>query len=292
MRLVLFRLLWTLLMPLRLYAKQDRVTFGRSLVSVPLTALLDVSPMGTFVAQLPSGGRIELSYHEVVGQTFLIRGGFEIAEGKALRDLARRGTIVIDVGANVGLHTVELAAAVGRNGQVWSWEPMPDNLERLRRTVALNGLANVVLVDAAAAAVDGERALNLADDPAYHSLAGIREERDLRRQLTVTAMRLDTFWEENGRPHVSVVKVDTEGTELDVLVGALELIQACSPAIMVEALSSEPFASLLGDIGYSEWRLRGGRWTTHVFLGGTVAQPAGPLVERWHPYVREGDEQP
>jgi protein O-GlcNAc transferase len=45
---------------------------------------------------------------------------------------------------------------------------------------------------------------------------------------------LDAVWEEESRPEISVVKIDVEGAELDVLEGATAVLRTCRPAVMVE----------------------------------------------------------
>src|SRR5687768_7123297 len=62
-----------------------------------------------------------------------------------LRDLAgrlRAGMTVYDLGANVGLYTLAAARAVGAEGRVYAFEPLPRNVSYLKRHLALNKLTN------------------------------------------------------------------------------------------------------------------------------------------------------
>jgi hypothetical protein len=131
----------------------------------------------SFVAQLPGGWSAELRFDEVIGSTHLIFGGFEVGESQLLRVLAEAGTTAIDVGANVGLLTIALADAVGQTGSVWAFEPVPATAERLRRNLALNDLTNVEIFELAVTDSEGGALLNVADDPAYHSLGVVYENR-------------------------------------------------------------------------------------------------------------------
>ena len=69
------------------------------------------------------------------------------------------GDRCVDVGANVGVHTVRLARLVGPDGEVIAIEPDPDVVRRTQRNVALNGLANVRVISAAASDRAGEMRL-------------------------------------------------------------------------------------------------------------------------------------
>jgi FkbM family methyltransferase len=62
----------------------------------------------------------------------------------------------VEVGANAGLHTVRLAELTGPTGEVVGIEPDPDLAQRTAANIALNGLANARIIQAAAASVAGE----------------------------------------------------------------------------------------------------------------------------------------
>src|SRR4051812_31722330 len=81
--------------------------------------------------------------------------GYEPETTPLFFDLAREADVVLDVGAYVGFFTV-LAGLANPRARVFAFEPMPDNVERLRAHVELNGLDRVEVVAAAVSAVDGE----------------------------------------------------------------------------------------------------------------------------------------
>lgn len=195
--------------------------------------LLPLAP-STFIARLPGGGTIELRYDEQIGLSTLLNGTFEAAETKELCRLARPGTTAIDAGANVGLFTIPLAASVGATGRVLAFEPTAETARRLQENVERNRLDNVTVVEAALGARRGRGTLSIHADGAYNSLtpAGSTQRAEIRVD------RLDDVWEEAGRPEVSVLKVDVEGSELDVLAGGTALLRAARPAVLVEAAES------------------------------------------------------
>jgi FkbM family methyltransferase len=236
--------------PIRIYLRVTPAHRGRGLVEGALVRLVLPLAPSAFLASLPGGGTILLRYRERIGLTTLVHGSFEAAETELLRSFARPGTSAVDAGANVGLFTIPLALAVGSDGRVLAFEPTPETAQRLRENVRRNQLENVTVIDAALGAGRGSTRLSIAEDSAYNSTAatsaaGVSAE--------VRVERLDEVWEEAGRPEVSVLKVDVEGAEMDVLTGAAELLRSSRPAVLVEASEphrAEEVARLFAEHGY------------------------------------------
>jgi FkbM family methyltransferase len=239
-----FRVFWALAWPLRMYTRYTRIERGRRfLIWRVLRALV---PPGdrTFLAHSPGGGRVRLRYREVVGFLRLVQGSFEAAEVEALINAARPGTVVVDIGANVGIFTVPLANAVGTAGAVWAFEPLPENLDRLQGNVIENQLSNVTMFAAAASDSDGTVSFHVAGDSAYGSTRDVKNGWATSRVLTVPATRLDTEWSARGTPLVSVIKIDVEGAELAVLRGSREVIRRCRPVLLLEAADADELAEI------------------------------------------------
>lgn len=128
--------------------------------------------------------------------------------------------IVWDVGANVGLYTL---AAARRAAAVVAFEPAARNVAALRRHVSLNRLANVEIVAAAVSSREGTARLLAGDSPSEFRLADDGEP--------VPCVTLDG-WRLACRAHPpTVIKIDVEGAEVDVLDGAADTIRAARPRI-------------------------------------------------------------
>jgi FkbM family methyltransferase len=239
-----FRLLWTLAWPLRMYLRFTPIERGRMFLVWKVLFALMPSGDRTFPAHGPGGSQVRLRYTEVIGFLFLLQGSFERAEIESLMKAARPGSVAVDIGANVGIFTIPLARAVGADGAVWAFEPLPENLDRLQANVAENRLTNVSLFAAAASDADGVLPFHVADDSAYGSTHEIYSDRGTGKSLTVPAVRLDTEWRARGMPLVSVIKIDVEGAELDALRGSQEVIHRCRPTLLIEAANADE----LGDI--------------------------------------------
>ncbi|MGZ3383085.1 MAG: FkbM family methyltransferase, partial [Isosphaeraceae bacterium] len=265
---ILFRIVWPLTWPIRLYLRWMPVKRGTQRLYRALDRFIRSVGTGTFRAVLPRGRLAELRFDEVVGRTYLIRGAFEAGESELLHRYAKVGTTAIDVGANVGLLTMALADGVGNRGCVWAFEPFAENFDRLRQNMSLNGFEHVEVFQCAVSDSDNGAWLNVADDPAYHSLAGVQEDRATGDQIKVATTTLDDTWRARKCPFVSVIKIDTEGTEPTVVAGALALITNCKPVLVVETLSGSAAGAvgeLLRPYGYAEVRSLHVQRITRVF---------------------------
>jgi FkbM family methyltransferase len=207
----------------------------------------------TFLAPLPFEQKVELRYRETIGLSTLLEGPFERAEIEALCSYVRRGSVAVDVGANIGIHTLVLAAAVGAEGRVLAFEPVPDNVERMQHNLRTSGLRNVDVFPLALGDSNGSVELNLSEDPAFHSTAAPTGA-SLDRSVTVATASLDTVLHQVHGPQVSAMKIDVEGDELPVLHGAREVIGASRPALLVEITSARQLAQVEGFLGLYDYR--------------------------------------
>lgn len=172
--------------------------------------------------------------------------------------LCAPGWIVLDVGANVGAHTLPIARRVGPSGLVVAFEPTAFAFEKLRRNVGLNPSLNV-RVSQAAVAERGQLAAPFSARSSWRS-DGIREE----QVSSVPTIALDEWFEREEVSHVDLIKIDVDGAEWGVLRGAAGLLSRYHPRIIIEATpdhfvdpSKDPFALLIAH-GYHFRDLRTG----------------------------------
>ena len=143
------------------------------------------------------------------------------------------GAWVVDVGANVGIVTAALCRLVGREGFVWAFEPLPENLSRLGRLRTVNDLAQLRLFEGALSSQDGEAQLQLPVD-------GNRAHPSLSMQTGVDgSMRVRT-WALDSLPapepgrRIAFIKLDIEGHEPAFLAGARETLASMRPLVLCE----------------------------------------------------------
>lgn len=162
------------------------------------------------------------------GAYWIYKSLLEARELAALKPFATDSSTVVDVGANIGFHTVRFADWIGRSGRVVAIEPERANFASLRARVARRGLGDRVrLVNAAAVEAPGRAFLQLnLDNPADHRVAESGE--------AVEAVSIDSLLRDAAGPRVSLIKIDVQGGELRVLRGARATIEAMRPALFVE----------------------------------------------------------
>ena len=131
----------------------------------------------------------------------------------------QRGDVVIDVGAHVGMFAIKAARQVGDEGLVIAIEPEPENLRLLEQNIRGNNLGNVIVVGKAAGESPDRGRLYLADDSYGHSLAG-----QTHKFLDVEIDSLDNIVSGLKLGKVNFIKIDAEGTELEVLKGADKIL--------------------------------------------------------------------
>jgi FkbM family methyltransferase len=131
----------------------------------------------------------------------------------------------VDVGANVGYFTLLLSELVGPLGKVHSVEALPSTVRHLRRNIALNPHASrVVLHDVACRDHEGKVEMFRADSIGNSSTGSGEHSEGM-----VRCTSLDSLVDETDRPRISLIKVDTEGDEMAVLLGATDTLSAMRP---------------------------------------------------------------
>src|SRR4029077_12193213 len=145
--------------------------------------------------------------------------GFKVytdhAERRLLKTILSAGDVVVDAGANIGIYSEFLARVCGAAGLVHSFEPSPENFERLQ--CATRKLSNVRVCQAGVGERSGKSTLYLSDklnvDHRTYST-----ETESRKSVPVDIVALDDYFKAGER--VDLIKMDIQGYELQALRGA------------------------------------------------------------------------
>lgn len=180
-------------------------------------------------------------------------GHYEPKHQALLSHLVRDGMTVFDIGANVGFYTLAFARLVGRQGEVWAFEPDCRNVSYLLAHIDLNGLDNVKVVQAAVGLRNDM--LPFVRGPNF-SVGKIGK----LSAYFVPQVALDDLWSSGkiGIPHV--MKIDVEGAEHAVLEGARGILMQRSTRIVLSLHGDEQqrrCRELLQELGYSLYCLDG-----------------------------------
>jgi FkbM family methyltransferase len=154
-------------------------------------------------------------------------GSYEVAEAVQMMATVKQGAVFFDIGAQAGYHTLLAAELVGASGHVFAFEPVPVNIEHIRRHVELNGIRNVTVVESAVSDVDG----TIRFSTGTNLLSGhISPEGN----VDVPVVSLDTQIEQGLLPDPDFIKIDVEGAELKVLQGARQTLSRRYATLFVE----------------------------------------------------------
>ena len=128
------------------------------------------------------------------------------------------GDVFMDVGAHAGIYTLIASSKVGLQGKVLSFEPNPLNFIFLKRNVELNRLNNVILIPKAVSDKTGK--LQLYYSPHNTALSSALSMEGRKMKIDVESVRIDDVASEYDLNLVKIIKVDTEGYDLNVLKGS------------------------------------------------------------------------
>lgn len=185
---------------------------------------------GAWLAIRPEEG---LLVNETVGWTCFRERRWDPHVEACLRRTLHPGQAAIDAGANIGYMTAVMAQCVGRSGRVWAFEPVAETYELLELCRSLNNLTQVTAVRSALGAADGSTEITY--DPRHSGLATMHPAQVAGVVQQVQVRTLDGMaaaGEVQRRP--DLIKIDVEGHELDVLLGARNMIAEASPIIVFE----------------------------------------------------------
>jgi FkbM family methyltransferase len=173
-------------------------------------------------------------YWVVVGETHLnvwVRETRRLDHDRYLIPIAQshitRGSTVIDVGANIGSHTIAYLESTGPEGKVFAYDPHPDSFSCL-----ILNCPEAVTKQCAIGAVNGVDHLTMHPGNLGASFLS-------REGIEVPMTTLDTELNNGVYPgHISFIKIDVEGCEVEVLFGAEKLITEHRPVLMIEINNS------------------------------------------------------
>ncbi len=209
--------------------------------------------------EVPGAGRFFIDDPENDIKREIVAGiQWEARNVELLEEHVAPNSVVVEVGAHIGSHTVPIARMVGRCGRAYAFEPQRKLYRELHRNLALNGVTNVVPLRYAIGA--GEARIIEMDQPTPGNEGGTSigtggDEAELRN--------LDSF----GFERVSVLKIDVERYEDEVLDGAVDTIRRNRPVILIEIMGGHRYETASPEVRN---RIHG-TWKRLEALGYTVA---------------------
>jgi FkbM family methyltransferase len=213
----------------------------------------------------------------VIGRSLRLYGEFAGDEVDSILAFLRPGDHVLDLGANIGVHSLAFARTVGPSGRVISVEPQQYCFQLLSANVTVNQLPQVLCLRAAVGDVPGACTVPRIDPTHRHNAgattvapgAATKAGHDTVPLITVDSLALQ---------RCDLIKIDTEGFEDRVLAGAQATLQAHRPVVYAEVHDREKLqrvAALLKPLGYG--------LTLHHTRFYRSANPQGETVQIFTP---------
>jgi FkbM family methyltransferase len=186
-----------------------------------------------------------------VGRSIEKYGEFCEGEPALFRQICTEGSVVVEAGANIGVHTMSLSRFVGDNGRIYAFEPQRIVFQTLCANMALNSINNVECFQMA---VSDHQGHVLIPDIRYDiegNFGGVSLN-SFNVGSRVQQVALDLFID---TPNLRLLKVDVEGMEHEVITGARSLIGKHRPILYVENDRPEKSKALIELIQSLDYRL-------------------------------------
>jgi FkbM family methyltransferase len=187
----------------------------------------------TVIVTTPAGIRLAVEPSNLDVYTTIMReGGHEPHVVDTCTTLLPPGGVFYDVGASAGYVSLSVARA-DPGARVFAFEPQRTLAKSLARSARINRSENVVIRTAIVGASDGPGQLYL---PSHSVHASTHPPEPGARAVPAEVLRLDSLVAEGAVPGPDVIKIDVEGGERDVLLGAERTISRYEPALVFETI--------------------------------------------------------
>lgn len=157
-------------------------------------------------------------------------GGWEPETLRFLEKELKLGDTVLEVGANIGAHTLPMARKVGPSGLILAVEPTVYATQRLTTNLYLNSdISNVSIITELVS--DSRAQIELVEIQSDWSWFGEARKEVLRDPVAST---VDHLLESRRVDHISLLKIDVDGHEFRVISGACKTLERCKPTVLIE----------------------------------------------------------
>jgi FkbM family methyltransferase len=183
------------------------------------------------------GFSLRIKLPDTIQKVIFLTGRWEPFLTRFVSDTLRPGDTFVDLGANIGYHSLLASRLVSENGRVYAIEGSPSIFERLRENVALNKMTNITAIHAIVSDKEGSKPFWLAREPhgglstAVESVASHHPSRlpTMRLEAHVSSRPLVKLIPTESLFNARLIKLDVEGAEEEVLRPLVPLLNRFSP---------------------------------------------------------------
>lgn len=237
-----------------------------------------LSPMATITTRNGYRMRVDLR-DEFVARELFASKAWEPELQRLAECAVLEGGIAVDIGANIGVHTIHFSRLTGPAGFVYAFEPEAYNFSLLQKNVELNRVRNVSAQQAAIGDVNGTVRMQVAK-----SNLGDHRVTPGAGDVDVRVIRLDDALPDSTAGRIRLIKIDVQGYESHVLRGMARTLDRNPDAIVLTEMfplylrdagsSASEFLSLIEAVSLCGWEINDYRiapiasgWVYERFLG-------------------------
>jgi FkbM family methyltransferase len=186
---------------------------------------------GTIRKVIRNGIKLELDLSDSIDH-FLYFGLIENSFTH-LKKLLKKNDVIFDIGANNGYTSLAFSQEIGENGKIFSFEPDNINYNRAKKNIELNNVKNINLLKFGIGSKTEKLKLFNIDEYNLGMNRILKDESNSKYQ-EIEVISIDDFINSNSIDKINLIKIDVEGFEKEVLLGAINTINHFKPIIFIE----------------------------------------------------------
>ena len=181
-----------------------------------------------------------LSYYtndKYIGKSLSEYGEWSEAEVDLLKQLLPENGNIIEIGSNIGTHTIPLAKHLLNGGLVYAIEPQSQNFKLLLNNIKDNKLKNIKIFKTAISSKEGNAFINTFDENIISNYGDAKIfNNNFKNSECVTVTTLDQFYYKNldKKKFIKLIKCDAQGQELNIIMGSRKIIDLFKPFLYLE----------------------------------------------------------
>ena len=191
------------------------------------------------------------SNDQYIGKSLSEYGEWSEAEVILLTQLLSTNENIIEVGSNIGTHTIPLAKQVSNGGLVYAIEPQYQNHKLLLKNIKDNDLKNVEIIKVAISSKQGEAYMNTFDENVTSNYGDSKIfNSNFENAESVPVKTLDQLFynEVREKKSIKLIKCDAQGQELNIILGSRKIIDMHKPFLYLENDDIDTSKSLIEEI--------------------------------------------
>src|SRR5258706_7056201 len=234
------------------------------------------------------GGRrmlVDLRDH-IIGRLLYLYGEYEPDFHTLMQYMDLEGSVCLDIGANIGVHTIVMSALVGNSGQVFAYEPESHNFRLLKHNLRINQATNTIARKQAIGKTEG--ICSLALNPTNygdHRISTAKNETGTVQDVPITT--IDSALGALPSGVIKLIKIDVQGYEYQVIQGMTDILERNPSSILM----IEVFPEALRSAGSSATELM--QYLVALGFAGRELHPSRimPISEPWvYELIRHGKD--